>query len=408
MNKERIILRELAKQVKEITMDSRQDQYRKNWRNHNSFVRTRPLIYMRAYAFNEFFDHDKLKCQDPFLRHYEWAMHKTIFHSTLGDDLVLEPWLTVPAIFKKNNWGVHVGLGEKPEETGAAAYNPEIASEEDFCKLRSAGHEIDEQATKERLDKLHESVGDIIEVDLDRGSQYRMWSGDISTDIAKLRGLEQIMWDAYDRPEFLHKLLAFMRDTILDSHRKAEAAGDWSLSCNQNQAVPYAKELKQPKANTYGVKMKEIWGFIASQEYTTFGPDLYQDFLLKYQIPIAEEFGLLAYGCCEDLTLKIDHLRKIKNLRRIGISPFADVRKCAEQIGTDYILSWRPNPSSMISTGLDEGFVRSYMQEHFEIFKENNNYFDITLKDVETVNHQPQNIKRWVEIVNEEIDKAFG
>lgn len=35
------------------------------------------------------------------------------------------------------------------------------------------------------------------------------------------------------------------------------------------------------------------------------------------------------------------------------------------------------------------------------------NYFDITLKDVMTVNHHPENIRRWVDIVREEIEKSF-
>ena len=75
--------------------------------------------------------------------------------------------------------------------------------------------------------------------------------------------------------------------------------------------------------------------------------------------------------------------------------------------GSDYILSWRPSPSLMLATGLDEDFVRKYMQEHFAIFKENGNFFDITLKDVETVHHQPENVRRWVEIVRQEIEKSF-
>jgi len=115
-----------------------------------------------------------------------------------------------------------------------------------------------------------------------------------------------------------------------------------------------------------------------------------------------------AFGCCENLTGVIPYLRRIKNLRRIAVSPFAETRKCAEQIGKDYIVSWRPDPASMISTGLNEDFVRKYMREHFAIFKGNGNYFDITLKDVETVAHQPQNIKRWTEIVREEIAICFG
>ncbi|GAI58840.1 unnamed protein product [marine sediment metagenome] len=50
-----------------------------------------------------------------------------------------------------------------------------------------------------------------------------------------------------------------------------------------------------------------------------------------------DKFGLVAYGCCEDLTYKVDMLRQIPNLRRIAVPPFADAAKCAEQIGRDYV-----------------------------------------------------------------------
>ncbi len=139
-----------------------------------------------------------------------------------------------------------------------------------------------------------------------------------------------------------------MRDGILKVHEEAEKAGDFSYTNHQNQAMPYAEELPDPVPNVYGAKRKELWWYMAAQEFTAFGPDLYYEFLLQYQIPILEKFGLVAYGCCEDLTDKIHHLKKVKNLRRIAVSPFANTRKCAELIGKDYILSWRPHPATMI------------------------------------------------------------
>ncbi len=404
------ILRELAKQVNEIANKPIQEERRAAWRQHNSFKGGRPLIYVRAFAFPEVFDPRNLKCEDPLLRNYEYYFHMMIFRDTIGDDFIIEPWVTLDSVYDPPvdmRWGVRVSLGEKTREGGAAAYKPELIDEEDIKQLIMPRHKINEKATKERYEKLQNAIGDIITVNLNRGPMLDFWTGDISTDLAKMRGLEQIMWDAYDRPEWLHKILAFMRDGILKVHEEAEKANDFSYANHQNQAMPYAEELRDPAPNIYGARRKELWWYMAAQEYTTFGPDLYYEFLLQYQIPILEKFGLVAYGCCEDLTNKIHYLKKIKNLRRIAVSPFADAKKCAELIGKDYILSWRPNPATMISQGLDEDFVRKHMQENFKIFKENGNYFDITLKDVETINHQPENVSRWTQIVNEEIDKAF-
>ena len=77
---------------------------------------------------------------------------------------------------------------------------------------------------------------------------------------------------------------------------------------------------------------------MAAQEFTTFGPDMFEEFMFNYQKPILERYGLTAYGCCEDLTRKIGVIKKLRNLRRIAVSPFADPVKCAEQIGGDYVL----------------------------------------------------------------------
>lgn len=404
------ILRELAKEVVEIANKPIQDERRNLWRKHNSFQGERPLIYVRAFAFDEFFDFSQLKCQDPFFRKYEYYMHMIKFRDTIGDDFIVEPWLTVDAVYDppvELRWGVKVEMGEKPSKRGAAAFKPSIIKEEDIDKLVVPRHSVDEKATEERYEKLKNAVGDIIEINLNRGSIFQMWTMDISTDLAKLRGLEQIMWDAVDRPEWLHKLLKFMRDGILKVLEEAEDAGDLSLANHENQAMPYSLELEDPKPNTYGVKRKQLWAFMAAQEFTTFGPDMYYEFMLQYQIPILQNYGLVAYGCCEDITKKIDMLRKIPNLRRIAVTPFSKTKECAEQIGKDYIISWRPSPSLMLSRGLDEGFVRKFMRDNFEIFKHNGNYFDITLKDVETVNYQPENISKWVQIVREEIERCF-
>jgi hypothetical protein len=172
--------------------------------------------------------------------------------------------------------------------------------------------------------------------------------------------------------------------------------------------MPYCEELSRPSASQSPVKTKELWGFMASQEFTTIGPDLYDEFMLSYQMPIMERFGLTAYGCCEDVTAKIPLLRKIKNLRRIAITPFSDVRKCAEQIGGDYVVSYRPNPSSMIAHGLNEDFVRRTVTGDFEILKENHCVFDVTLKDVQTIGGKPENMIRWVQIIREIGEKVFG
>ena len=171
--------------------------------------------------------------------------------------------------------------------------------------------------------------------------------------------------------------------------------------------MPYAEKLSPPKVNTHGAKCSELWGYMAAQEYTTFSPEMFKEFIFDYQKPILEKFALTAYGCCEDLTNKIEIIKTLKNLRRIAVSPFADIKKCAEQIGDSYIFSLRPNPSDMVSFGVDETYVRKYLNKAFDILDYNQCKFDITLKDVETVSGDYNAIIKWTKLVREEIDKRY-
>ena len=90
-------------------------------------------------------------------------------------------------------------------------------------------------------------------------------------------------------------------------------------------------------------------------------------------------------------------LRQIPNLRRIAVTPVADVARCAEQIGEDYVFSWRPNPSEMICCGFDPDLVRKVIKSGMEAAK--GCHVDITLKDVQTVQGKPENLARWVQVV---------
>ena len=405
-------IRKFAKQYAELAHSPGQEKKRLLWKNLNSLHFTRPAIYIRKIPYWEFFDYSVIKSEDPLLRGIEEMLATSVlYRQKLDDDFIFEPWVTVRACFnadENNRWGVPCTLGEKVTPFGAAAYQPLVKNEEDFVNIIPPKYVIDEKATAEKLEKVREALDGILDVVCSRVGIYCTdWNRDISTDLAKLRGLEQIMWDVYDRPQWLHRFVTLMRDTILDDIDKTEKAGNYRIFNGENQAMPYCDELANPSPADNICKTSDIWVFMASQEFTGIGPELYNEFMLQYQKPIMERFGLSAYGCCEDMTAKIPLLKKIKNLRRIAITPFSDVRKCAEQIGADYVASYRPKPTDMIANGLDEDLVKKNIRRDFKILKENNVPFDITLKDVETIASKPENMIRWVEIVRKTGDDLW-
>jgi hypothetical protein len=159
------------------------------------------------------------------------------------------------------------------------------------------------------------------------------------------------------------------------------------------------------KSASEPVQRKDLWYFAASQETTAVGPRQFDEFMFQYQIPIMKPFGLVAYSCCEDLTRKINVLRQLPNLRRIAVSPMANVAKCAAQIGQDYVLSYRPSSSDMVGYGFRPDFIRDRLTRDLEACGDY--HVDIILKDVETVQGDPDRVWRWVVIAREIIADIF-
>lgn len=408
--KEKQYVRDLAKQYMEVANDPVQEERRTLWADHFSLKTSRTPVLINFGMHNvwcrEVFSDDVMVCQDPTCRNHERFFRMMLFQADTGCDVVLNPWLTIGAARPGGwggLWGVEQGRHCSDMEGGSFQIDPPIKDWSDMEKLSVTPHKVDEEQTRQNLERTRELFGEVIPIDVERGPRYRGFMADISTDIVRLRGLEQVMIDMYESPEQLHRLLAFMRDGILQSHQDAEDAGDLSLSCHQNQTMPYSHDLEWPAPNSGPRRRRDLWGFCAAQEYTGVSPEFHDEFLFQYQMEIYKHFGLVHYGCCEDLTRKIDMLRPLKNLRSIAVTPCADVAKCAAQIGTDYAISWRPNPTDMVCAGWDEARIRKIIRDGMEAMRGQNVH--ISLKDVETVQGDPERLKRWTKIVRSIVDE---
>ena len=400
------ILRELAKKYREICSQEVYQERRKLWTDKNSLLNTRTLVLVSYGMHNvwcrQVFADSNLSCQDEFLRTYERQLKMALFHHEIEDDWIAEPWLTVPATHQldwSNFWGLPIRMEPAPEEGGAGKFDPPLKDWNQTSLLEVPHHRINEEETERNFLRLSEAIGDIIPVRVNRSPVCLGFSMDISTHLGRLRGHQQIMLDMYDNPENLHRLLSFMRDGILTNQKEAEESGDITLLSHVNQAMPYCHQLEPPAIDSGPRLRKDIWGYVAAQEYTLISPAMHEEFLLQYQLPILKNFGLTAYGCCENLTEKIKMLRKIPNLRIIAVTPSANVHRCAEQIGKDYVLSWRPNPGDMVGYGFEEKRIRQIVADAWRSLRHCHTV--IVLKDIETVQDEPERLKKWVRLIRE-------
>jgi len=123
---------------------------------------------------------------------------------------------------------------------------------------------------------------------------------------------------------------------------------------------------------------------------------------LRYEKRLQAPFGLTGYGCCEDLTGKLDGVFAIPNIRRISISPFADVEACAEKLKGDHIFSWKPHPAHLVGD-FNEERIRAHIRQTVEAAESHGCVLEMVLKDTHTSEHHPERFDRWTKIAREEV-----
>ena len=145
-----------------------------------------------------------------------------------------------------------------------------------------------------------------------------------------------------------------------------------------------------------------------AQMFSTVSPEIHDEFDLQYSAPLANRCAYTYYGCCEPLHDRIDYLqRAYKNLRKIGVSPWADVEASAEVIGGAYVLSRKPNPAHVASV-TDPDLIRKEITETVKACQRYGCPCDITLKDISTVGYRPENLIVWAETASAVLDEYYG
>ncbi len=163
-NQDLSVLRELAEQYAAAAAAPIQEERRALWRAHLSLAPTRVPVLVTYGMWNlwcrEVFGDDQMLCRDPFYREHERFLRMQLFHASIGDDFILEPWITQRAALitpPDGLWGVPFGkVGEENTQTGGSwAFNPPLKTWADAQKLVATRHQVDEVETAAQVEKLH-------------------------------------------------------------------------------------------------------------------------------------------------------------------------------------------------------------------------------------------------------------
>lgn len=399
-------LRALGARVAEIAALPIQKEKIKLWTAHNDLKTTEPVVFIDPEnGWNELVRAEELKCRDNMARVWEMYLLKLIYwHEHLKDDKVIEPYFDVHYSFEDTGWGLDL---KKEGGENAGAYKivaPLQDYEKDFPKIHYPEIEIDWGESDRVLALAHEVFDGILVV---RRRPVWWWSMGMTVDYIMLRGLENFLCDLILEPDYMHKMMRLMTDGIMKKLDRFEREGLLALNTEGayvgSGGLGYTDELPNWKNAPRKITTQDMWGFEESQETSTVSAEMYGEFIFPYHKEIASRFGLNCFGCCESTTTRWQYVKEIPNLRRVSISAWAEWEKVPEYLGNRYIASFKPIPSPLAMSNLDEDEVRATVKRALDCSKDC--IPELIMKDNNTLGNNPRNASRWVEICREEISK---
>ena len=405
---DRTILRDLAKRVADIAAMPIQEERRRLWKSHNSLKPERPMILLFPEGgWTEIMPDTSLACNDDDARSMEGNLRRRIYHHDhFPDDTVIEgEWIVQKAI-QSTGWGLVGGRHESATERGAWSFEPVLNQRADLKRLRVPAISHDEAETERRMQTVSELFGGILSIRL-KGVAHVSYH--LMNQYTALRGLEQMMVDMFQEPAFLHEAMQFLVHAHREILRQYMDLNLLSLNndgtYHNSGGVGYTDEIPLPDYDPDRILPEDMWASAESQELAQVGPMQHEEFALQYERQLLEPFALTGYGCCEPLTDRLGFVLSVPGIRRISISPWADLRTAAEELGPSYIFSWKPRPMDLVGP-FDEAGIRTYIRQTLDIARENDCVLEMILKDTHTCEHHPERFDRWARIAREEVERG--
>ena len=400
---DREILRRLAEEMAAVAARDIESEKKKLWYRHNALEKTRAVIFCDPEnGWNEIITADQILCRGDLAKRWEMTLRKEIYWGReMGDDKVVEAVFNVGYVFDESDWGMHETVS-RSQAQGSYHWDPPLKDYSDLDKLHAPRIIVDYENTDKLLELAKAAFGSILDVRL-KGTWW--WTLGMTWTLINLRGLTQFMMDMYDHTDELHQLMSILRDGHLAKLDFLEENNLLSLN-NDNTYVGsggfgFCDELGQSDFDGL-VRTKNMWGFCESQETVSVSPEMFEEFIFGYQLPIMERFGLNCYGCCEPLDTRWHVVKRFPHLRRISVSPWAKLEKMAEYLGDEYIFSLKPSPADLAVPQIDEDRIRSELRKALEITK--GCRVEVIMKDNHTLGNNPENARRWCQIAREEVE----
>ena len=395
------LVRELVSQLMEYAVSDECEVRRQRWRDVNELRKPdRAPVWCRvAAARKEILPEDELQCEHALCRSLERTLRYEVYKIWVGDDHIAAPWWPVRAVMRcttDETWGMPGYRSIGTTDMGGFKYDHPVKDVADYDRVTVPDFEYDAEATARNASQVADILGEVMPVRIEGGPPL---SPQLQVYWEHLRGMGPMMEDLAFAPEACHRLMARLTEGVLRGQRRAEEAG--ILTTNHHEPM-YCSDPLGEVAEGEPVRLCNLWSSANSQEFDTVGPPMFEEFLFSYQRVLFQAFGRVQYGCCEDLTTKIDRVLRLPNLRIFVSSFWTDIEKVAEACGTDYCIMWRQSAAQVtVPDDLDE--YRAHFDRGLRVLQ--GQPYQVVLREIETVRGDANRLRDWARISIEIAEK---
>ncbi len=404
------ILRQLGEQYINIAGLPVQKEKIKLWKSLNRGDMQRPMVCIDQIPWNELNGNGELTChvEDLFFRGIELDLRRKIYQwSHFPVDMVIEPFITIPQSIHNTGYGLgaeveYLSLNEN-ETAPSQHYKRILNDDEDINKINDMKITVDEKLNTLHMQQAKDIFDGIAPVVLSHGLQFHLGIWDYMTTVLSI---EDAYLEIMDRPDFVHACMERLTQSVIAGIHTANQLkihDDITNTCHCSYV--YTDELLPDCGKGKGPVSKNSWAFGMAQLFSSVSPQVTEEFELPYITRMAEHFGMIYYGCCDRLDDRMEFVKKIPNVKKVSCSPWSDRKIFAEKIGSELIMSNKPSPAFVATTNVDWDEVKNDLQSTIDAAKANNVNLELILKDISTVNFQPERLTQWAEIAMKLVEK---
>ncbi len=406
---DRDIIRRLAERKAEIAALPCQQETIRGWKNVNDLKPNRPMVWINELPWHELNINDELtlQCESDAARGIEMGLRKQLYQwDHMRCDMVITNEYPCRLAISDTGFGIdQIAEYRREEEGGVAAqgYTGQITSLDDVQKIKDPVITHNEAATEERFQFLKDLLGDILEVKK-VGLQHQWFAP--WDNLIRWYGVENAMMDLAMNPDLVHAAMDRLTSAYLA--RLDQQIEQNLLSPNTtvlrigSGGAAFTDDLPPEDFDADNVRPLDQWGCGVAQIFSEVSPQMHEEFALQYEMRWMERFGLLYYGCCEPLDIKVDILRQVPRLRKISMSPWVDLERAADKVGTDYVLSRKPNPAIFARDTFNPALAEQELREALDAFR--GLHVEVIMKDVSTCRHDPERVWAWCDLARRVVE----